>query len=167
MDNWGGKLLGAVTAVSRMAALGFGLPAGWWCVDGRFSVFPPALVASKPQHELLFSMRLCACCRGSASCLTQPTHAQDKPLANPYALLLPAVLQTAAERTCCLIHSCCLPSFLPSCRPALPTDAFSSRMSGGPHLLAPTGSDLVKHGAAGTVLAGFHYDLNFITVSAA
>lgn len=48
---------------------------------------------------------------------------------------------------------------------SLPADAFSSRMAGGPHLLAPTGSDLVKHGGAGTVLAGFHYDLNFITVS--
>jgi isopenicillin N synthase-like dioxygenase len=47
----------------------------------------------------------------------------------------------------------------------LPADAFSSLMAGGPHLLAPTGSDLVKHGAVGTVLAGFHYDLNFITVS--
>lgn len=47
----------------------------------------------------------------------------------------------------------------------LPADAFSSRMAGGPHLLAPTGSDLVKHGTVGTVLAGFHYDLNFITVS--
>lgn len=43
-------------------------------------------------------------------------------------------------------------------------DAFSRLMKGGPHLLAPTGSDLVKHGAVGTVLAGFHYDLNFITV---
>jgi hypothetical protein len=41
-----------------------------------------------------------------------------------------------------------------------------SRSPGGPHLLAPTGSDLQKHGGlVGTVLAGFHYDLNFITVS--
>jgi hypothetical protein len=47
----------------------------------------------------------------------------------------------------------------------LPPDTFASRMQGGPHLLAPTGSDLGKHGALGTVLAGFHYDLNFITVS--
>jgi len=46
----------------------------------------------------------------------------------------------------------------------LPADAFSRLMQGGPHLLAPTGSDLLKHGAVGTVLAGFHYDLNFITV---
>jgi hypothetical protein len=46
----------------------------------------------------------------------------------------------------------------------LPPDAFSKLLSGGPHLLAPTGSDLDKHGAVGTVLAGFHYDLNFITV---
>ncbi|KAJ1455700.1 hypothetical protein M885DRAFT_519408 [Pelagophyceae sp. CCMP2097] len=64
-------------------------------------------------------------------------------------------------------------------------DAFSKNMTCGPHLLAPTGSDLgkladleVAEDAAltkvprqpgddvvlGTVLAGFHYDLNFLTV---
>jgi hypothetical protein len=31
-------------------------------------------------------------------------------------------------------------------------------------LLAPTGSDLQKYSALGDVLAGFHYDLNFITI---
>lgn len=34
----------------------------------------------------------------------------------------------------------------------------------GPHLLAPTGSDFSRHGQEGTVLAGFHYDLNFLTI---
>ncbi|CAJ0908657.1 7123_t:CDS:2 [Entrophospora sp. SA101] len=34
----------------------------------------------------------------------------------------------------------------------------------GPHLLAPTGSDLNKYGKLGTILAGFHYDLNFVTI---
>lgn len=34
----------------------------------------------------------------------------------------------------------------------------------GPHLLAPTGSDLTKHGSIGTVLAGYHYDFNFLTI---
>jgi isopenicillin N synthase-like dioxygenase len=43
-------------------------------------------------------------------------------------------------------------------------DAFTSRMLYGPHLLAPTGSDFNKHGKEGTVLAGFHYDLNFLTI---
>jgi len=33
-------------------------------------------------------------------------------------------------------------------------DALTSRMQEGPHLLAPTGSDLKKHGQLGTVLAG-------------
>jgi hypothetical protein len=33
-----------------------------------------------------------------------------------------------------------------------------------PHLLAPTGSDFNKYGANGTVLAGYHYDLNFLTI---
>jgi hypothetical protein len=36
----------------------------------------------------------------------------------------------------------------------LPADAFTSRMALGPHLLAPTGSDLEQHGKPGTVLAG-------------
>ncbi|KAI0801019.1 Clavaminate synthase-like protein [Fomes fomentarius] len=34
----------------------------------------------------------------------------------------------------------------------------------GPHLLAPTASDLVKYGKEDTILAGFHTDLNFLTI---
>jgi len=45
----------------------------------------------------------------------------------------------------------------------LPQDSFSSKMLKGPHLLAPTGSDLTKYDV-GTIFAGFHYDLNFITI---
>ena len=33
-----------------------------------------------------------------------------------------------------------------------------------PHLLAPTASDLVKYGEVNTILAGFHTDLNFLTI---
>lgn len=36
----------------------------------------------------------------------------------------------------------------------LPGDAITSLMERGPHLLAPTGSDLSRHGTPGTVLAG-------------
>ena len=46
----------------------------------------------------------------------------------------------------------------------LPADALTARMAGAPHLLAPTASDLRVHGARGTVLAGVHYDLNFLSV---
>ena len=46
----------------------------------------------------------------------------------------------------------------------LPSDTFSSRMHCGPHLLAPTGSDFNTFGTEGTVLAGFHTDLNFLTI---
>ncbi|XP_057978714.1 uncharacterized protein LOC131165069 [Malania oleifera] len=46
----------------------------------------------------------------------------------------------------------------------LPKDAFTSLMKQGPHLLAPTGSDLERHGQEGTVFAGYHYDLNFLTI---
>ena len=33
-----------------------------------------------------------------------------------------------------------------------------------PHLLAPTASDLVKYSEKDTILAGFHTDLNFLTI---
>lgn len=45
----------------------------------------------------------------------------------------------------------------------LEEDTFSKRMEGGAHLLAPTGSDLVRHDI-GTTLAGFHYDIAFMTI---
>ena len=74
----------------------------------------------------------------------------------------------------------------------LPHDAFSELLREGPHLLAPTGAsmgsghsmagscssctaadrtrvdragtDLREHGALGTVFAGYHYDLNFLSI---
>ncbi|KAL2478469.1 2-oxoglutarate (2OG) and Fe(II)-dependent oxygenase superfamily protein [Forsythia ovata] len=46
----------------------------------------------------------------------------------------------------------------------LQKDAFTSLMKQGPHLLAPTGSDLRRHGQVDTVFAGYHYDLNFLTI---
>eukprot|EP00761_Pharyngomonas_kirbyi_P013061 gb/GECH01013088.1/.p1 GENE.gb/GECH01013088.1/~~gb/GECH01013088.1/.p1 ORF type:complete len:344 (+),score=97.62 gb/GECH01013088.1/:1-1032(+) len=46
----------------------------------------------------------------------------------------------------------------------LPEKTFSDMMKHGPHLLAPTGSDLNKYNEVGTVLAGFHTDLNFLTI---
>lgn len=47
---------------------------------------------------------------------------------------------------------------------ALPKDTFVNMMKNGPHLLAPTGSDFYKHNKQDTILAGFHYDLNFLTI---
>lgn len=44
----------------------------------------------------------------------------------------------------------------------LELNTFSKRMVGGAHLLAPTGSDLVRHDV-GTTLAGFHYDIALLT----
>jgi len=46
----------------------------------------------------------------------------------------------------------------------LPADTFRKRMVNAPHLLAPTASNFYKHGAKGTVLAGFHSDLNALTI---
>jgi len=46
----------------------------------------------------------------------------------------------------------------------LPSNAFTSRMENGPHLLAPTGSNFNIYNKVNTYLAGYHYDLNFLTI---
>ncbi|KAJ3564573.1 hypothetical protein NP233_g8210 [Leucocoprinus birnbaumii] len=46
----------------------------------------------------------------------------------------------------------------------LPAETFRDAGKYGPHLLAPTASDLVKYGKKDTILAGFHSDLNFLTI---
>ncbi|EIN13939.1 Clavaminate synthase-like protein [Punctularia strigosozonata HHB-11173 SS5] len=46
----------------------------------------------------------------------------------------------------------------------LPRSTFREAGKYGPHLLAPTASDLVKYGHKDTILAGFHTDLNFLTI---
>jgi len=46
----------------------------------------------------------------------------------------------------------------------LPANTFTQLARFGPHLLAPTGSDLQKHDKIGTVFAGYHYDLNLLTI---
>ncbi|KAI2620927.1 Clavaminate synthase-like protein [Hypomontagnella submonticulosa] len=46
----------------------------------------------------------------------------------------------------------------------LPAETFTDAGRYGPHLLAPTASDLSKYGAKDTILAGFHTDLNFLTI---
>lgn len=45
----------------------------------------------------------------------------------------------------------------------LPINTFGDRMKGGAHLLAPTGSDLKKNDV-GSIFAGFHYDISFMTI---
>ncbi|KAK7465392.1 hypothetical protein VKT23_005370 [Stygiomarasmius scandens] len=46
----------------------------------------------------------------------------------------------------------------------LPENMFREAGKYGPHILAPTASDLVKYGQKDTILAGFHTDLNFLTI---
>jgi isopenicillin N synthase-like dioxygenase len=46
----------------------------------------------------------------------------------------------------------------------LEADTFKDAGRYGSHLLAPTASDLAKYGQEGTILAGFHTDLNFLTI---
>ncbi|KAK9814525.1 hypothetical protein WJX72_007371 [[Myrmecia] bisecta] len=46
----------------------------------------------------------------------------------------------------------------------LPVGTFTQRMHLGPHLLAPTGANLEIHNQLGTCYAGYHYDLNFLTI---
>jgi isopenicillin N synthase-like dioxygenase len=46
----------------------------------------------------------------------------------------------------------------------LPATHFSDAGKYGSHLLAPTSSDLQKYGEKDTILAGFHTDINFLTI---
>lgn len=46
----------------------------------------------------------------------------------------------------------------------LPKDAIRERLHRGPHLLAPTGSDISQYDQAGATIAGYHYDLNILTI---
>lgn len=46
----------------------------------------------------------------------------------------------------------------------LERDRITRMMDGGVQLLAPTGSDLGRYTKKNDVLAGFHYDLNYITI---
>eukprot|EP01133_Synstelium_polycarpum_P003764 gene3764-4339_t len=46
----------------------------------------------------------------------------------------------------------------------LPRDSLTSLMKNGPHLLAPTGSDLERFGLLDQIFAGFHYDFNLLTI---
>jgi isopenicillin N synthase-like dioxygenase len=46
----------------------------------------------------------------------------------------------------------------------MPANSFTGMMQNGPHLLAPTASNLKKHGDLNTVFAAYHYDLNFLTI---
>jgi isopenicillin N synthase-like dioxygenase len=62
-----------------------------------------------------------------------------------------------------MIEACFTAGEMAAVGMGLESDAFTSRMKGGPHLLAPTGSDLKRYDV-GTAFAGFHYDLNFLTV---
>ena len=41
---------------------------------------------------------------------------------------------------------------------------FTRMSDNGPHLLAPTASNLGKYSMVDTIFAGFHYDLNFLTI---
>ncbi|KAF8445619.1 Clavaminate synthase-like protein [Boletus edulis BED1] len=46
----------------------------------------------------------------------------------------------------------------------LPRDTIKGAGKYGPHLLGPTASDLTKYGKKDTILAGFHTDLNCLTI---
>mmetsp|Transcript_4559 Transcript_4559/g.6903 ORF Transcript_4559/g.6903 Transcript_4559/m.6903 type:complete len:348 (-) Transcript_4559:146-1189(-) len=62
-----------------------------------------------------------------------------------------------------MIAACFLAAEMAAVGMGLDKDTFVSKMTGGPHLLAPTASDLQKYDI-GTAFANFHYDLNFITI---
>ena len=62
-----------------------------------------------------------------------------------------------------MINACTTAAQMAAVGMGLPENTFSDRMEKGHHLLAPTASDLMKYDV-GTAFAGFHYDLNFITI---
>ena len=62
-----------------------------------------------------------------------------------------------------MINSCVTAAEMAAVGMGLPQDTFTTRMNEGSHLLSPTASDLMKYDV-GTAFAGFHYDLNFITI---
>ena len=62
-----------------------------------------------------------------------------------------------------MVNTCLLAAEMAAIGMGLDKDTFTSRMHQGPHLLAPTASDLTKYDV-GAPFATFHYDLNFITV---
>lgn len=76
----------------------------------------------------------------------------------------PTMMNTWAS---CMINAVSTVSEMLALGMGLERDAFTSRMKYGRHLLAPTGSDLTKYNELGTVLAGFHFDLNYITIHSA
>ena len=62
-----------------------------------------------------------------------------------------------------MINACTSAAQMAALGMGLDKNTFSDRMHQGNHLLAPTASDLMKYDV-GTAFAGFHYDLNFITI---
>jgi len=62
-----------------------------------------------------------------------------------------------------MVNSTLLAAEMAAVGMGLPKDTFTNKMKGGPHLLAPTASDLQRY-PVGTAFASFHYDLNFITI---
>eukprot|EP00696_Hemimastix_kukwesjijk_P006951 gnl/Hemi2/18821_TR6230_c0_g1_i1.p1 gnl/Hemi2/18821_TR6230_c0_g1~~gnl/Hemi2/18821_TR6230_c0_g1_i1.p1 ORF type:complete len:356 (-),score=117.25 gnl/Hemi2/18821_TR6230_c0_g1_i1:86-1153(-) len=46
----------------------------------------------------------------------------------------------------------------------LPANTFVDLLNNGPHLLAPTGTDVVLNNQPNKIYAGVHYDLNFLTI---
>ena len=64
----------------------------------------------------------------------------------------------------CMLNACETVAEMLAIGAGLERDAFTSKMKNAPHLLAPTGTDLLKYSSDGTIFAGYHYDLNFLTI---
>ncbi|KAL3133074.1 hypothetical protein ABBQ38_006976 [Trebouxia sp. C0009 RCD-2024] len=73
----------------------------------------------------------------------------------------PAVMTTWGNKMLAAVHTV---AQMAAVGFGLPPDAFTERMAYGPHLLAPTGADLEAHNSLNMCYAGYHYDLNFLTI---
>lgn len=63
-----------------------------------------------------------------------------------------------------MISACFTVAEMLACGFGWKKETLTSLMKNGPHLLAPTGSDLGKYGELGKIMAGYHYDLNLLTI---
>ncbi|GER51786.1 2-oxoglutarate (2OG) and Fe(II)-dependent oxygenase superfamily protein [Striga asiatica] len=163
MDLWGYKMISAVKAVAEMAAIGFGLQK-----DAFTSLMKQPLCFFRESHfdaqssrgffleSLLSSGKQVGLSR-IVACF-QPLGQQSK---NSYIMhISPLNFDAFAvlfSIVVLIVYVCCL-------FPGHTLIKEYSLLFQGSHLLSPTGSDLKRHGQIGTVFAGYHYDISFLTI---
>ncbi|CAI5953144.1 unnamed protein product [Closterium sp. NIES-65] len=146
MDGWGCNMTAAVEAVAEMLAIGFDLPQDSFTSRMHMPTFPLPF----PYPSVLLAPVPPLPSQGPH--LLAPTGSDLGEHGSPGTVL--AGYHADANSS---------PSTVQLTHDLYVLHPFSTPPQ-GPHLLAPTGSDLGEHGSPGTVLAGYHADLNFLTI---